>query len=78
MAGKNCDACQRSLHPALTAAEAHRLPHQIQRTVRAADSGGLTEITTKGQAALWRLNRLLSLWPSAARQRPARAVGGLA
>ncbi|MGB3441190.1 MAG: helix-turn-helix domain-containing protein [Actinophytocola sp.] len=54
------DAASEALRTAVTAAEAHRLPHQIQRTLRAADSGGLTEITTEGQAALSRLNRLLT------------------
>lgn len=54
------DGASEVLRTALTAAEAHRLPHQIQRTVRAAQSGGLTEVTTEGQAALLRLNRLLA------------------
>ncbi len=49
-----------ALRTALTAAEAHRLPHQIQRTIRAAQSSGLTEISASGQAALLRLNRLLA------------------
>jgi len=49
-----------ALRTALTAAEVHRLPHQIQRTIRAAQSSGLTEISASGQAALLRLNRLLA------------------
>jgi hypothetical protein len=60
LAAGDRDTASEALHTALTAAGAHRLPHQIQRTVRAADSGGLTEITTEGQAALLRLNRLLT------------------
>lgn len=60
LASGDHDTASEALYTALTAAEAHRLPHQIQRTVRAADSGGLTEITTEGQAALLRLNRLLA------------------
>lgn len=54
------DGASEALQTALTAAEAHRLPHQIQRTIRTAQTGGLTEISTDGQAALLRLNKLLA------------------
>lgn len=54
------DGASEALRTALSAAEAHRLPHQIQRTIRTARNGGLTEISTEGQTALLRLNRLLT------------------
>jgi transcriptional regulator with XRE-family HTH domain len=44
-----------ALRTALRSAESHRLPHQIQRTIRTAHTGGLSEISTEGQAALQRL-----------------------
>lgn len=40
---------------ALHSAEAHRLPHQIQRAIRAAESGDLREVAADGAAALQRL-----------------------
>lgn len=49
-----------ALRTALIGAETHRLPHQIQRAIRAAHSAGLTEIKIDAQAALLRLNRLLA------------------
>jgi hypothetical protein len=60
LAAGDRDGASEALRTALIAAESHRLPHQIQRTIRAAQSGGLTEISTDGQAALLRLNRLLA------------------
>ncbi|MFC0116122.1 helix-turn-helix transcriptional regulator [Kibdelosporangium aridum] len=57
-AGKR-DAAEDALLTALASAEAHRLPHQIQRTIRAANEGGLTDISDAGNAALRRLNDLL-------------------
>ncbi|SMC99795.1 helix-turn-helix transcriptional regulator [Kibdelosporangium aridum] len=57
-AGKR-DAAEDALLTALASAEAHRLPHQIQRTIRAANEGGLTDISDAGNAALGRLNDLL-------------------
>lgn len=55
------DAAGDALRTALTAAETHRLPHQIQRAIRVAYDGGLTDISTDGHAALARLNRLVAL-----------------
>jgi hypothetical protein len=57
-AGERADASD-ALRAALGAAESHRLPHQIQRIIRTAHVGGLTEISADGQAALSRLNSLL-------------------
>ncbi|WP_249124408.1 helix-turn-helix domain-containing protein [Saccharopolyspora erythraea] len=44
---------------ALRAAEGHRLPHQIQRAIRAAESGNLHGVAAEGTAALQRLRDLL-------------------
>lgn len=54
------DGAKEALRTALVAAEAYRLPHQVQRTIRAAEDGHLTAISIDGQAALVRLNRLLA------------------
>lgn len=53
-------AATEALRTALTAAEAHRLPHQIQRTIRTARGGGLSEIWIDGQTTLSRLYGFLS------------------
>jgi transcriptional regulator with XRE-family HTH domain len=58
LAAGDCACAGEALRTALSAAETHRLPHQIQRTIRAAQRGGLTEISSAGQAALSRLSRL--------------------
>jgi hypothetical protein len=60
LAARQRDDAEDALRAALLAAETHRLPHQIQRTIRAADDGGLIEISTSGQLALQRLNALLA------------------
>jgi transcriptional regulator with XRE-family HTH domain len=60
LAAGDRDGAGDALRTALTAAEAHRLPHQIQRTIRTAQDGGFTEISIDGQASLLRLNRLLT------------------
>jgi transcriptional regulator with XRE-family HTH domain len=60
LAAGDRDGASEALRTALTAAESHRLPHQIQRTIRTAQTGGLTEISADGQAALLRLNKLLA------------------
>ncbi|MGI8313180.1 hypothetical protein [Saccharopolyspora hattusasensis] len=44
---------------AVRAAEAHRLPHQIQRAIRAAESGHVHDVAADGMAALQRLRDLL-------------------
>ncbi|MEU5853056.1 helix-turn-helix transcriptional regulator [Saccharopolyspora shandongensis] len=44
---------------AVRAAEAHRLPHQIQRAIRAAKPGQLHDVVADGEAALQRLCALL-------------------
>ncbi|GAA4875875.1 helix-turn-helix domain-containing protein [Saccharopolyspora cebuensis] len=46
---------EEALTTALGAAEAHRLPHQIQRAVRAARAGQLDSVTTRGEATLTKL-----------------------
>lgn len=45
---------------AVAAAEQRRLPHQLQRVIRAARSGGLAKIDDAGRAALRRLRGLLA------------------
>ncbi|WP_328409072.1 hypothetical protein [Nocardia sp. NBC_00403] len=45
---------------AITAAEQHRLPHQIQRTIRAAIKTGMCELATEAEAALQRTRWLLA------------------
>jgi transcriptional regulator with XRE-family HTH domain len=57
-AGKR-DAAEDALRVALASAESHRLPHQIQRIIRAANEGGLADISGTGGAALKRLTDLL-------------------
>lgn len=54
------DAAEHALRTALAAAESHRLPHQIQRTIRTADSGGIADVSEGGRMALRRLNDLLA------------------
>lgn len=51
---------EESLRAALESAEAHRLPHQIQRALRAADQGGLHSVVADGHTALQRLRVLLA------------------
>lgn len=52
------DGAREALSAALIAAEAYRLPHQIQRAIRAADSGGLHDVAAEGATALARLRAL--------------------
>jgi tetratricopeptide (TPR) repeat protein len=49
-----------ALRAALRAAEAHRLPHQIQRTIRAAEHAGVDGVAAEGASALHRLRALLA------------------
>lgn len=51
---------EKALHAAMTTAEQRRLPHQLQRAIRAAERGGLTAITTIGHTALQRLPHQLA------------------
>lgn len=60
LAAGQLDEAEEALRTALTAAETGRLPHQIQRTVRAAESGHLDAIASEGHAALDRLNEALA------------------
>lgn len=53
------DAAEDAFRTAVASAESHRLPHQIQRTIRAANEGGLTDIREAGDAVLGRLSDLL-------------------
>lgn len=54
------DGARETLSDALAAAEKYRLPHQIQRTIRAADAGGLDDVAAQGNTALTRLRVLLT------------------
>lgn len=45
---------------AIEAAEQHRLPHQIQRTIRAAIKTGLRDLAAEAEVALQRTRRLLT------------------
>lgn len=54
------DGAKEALGTALAAAETYRLPHQIQRTIRAAHIGGLEDVAADGDAALTRLSALLA------------------
>ncbi|MGH3903986.1 MAG: hypothetical protein ACRDTE_07350 [Pseudonocardiaceae bacterium] len=54
------DGAREALDTALAAAETYRLPHQIQRTIRAADVGGFDDVAADGATALTRLRALLA------------------
>lgn len=60
VAAREPDGAEESLRAALDAAEAHRMPHQVQRAIRAAGQGGLPNVVADGHAALQRLRVLLS------------------
>lgn len=51
---------EEALRAALRAAEDHRLPHQIQRVIRAAEHAGLDDVAADGSSALHRLRALLA------------------
>src|SRR5690606_13353341 len=56
----DADTAVFALTEAIAAAERHRLPHQIQRTVRAAAQSGMHDLATEGTAALQRIRATLS------------------
>lgn len=58
-AGQRNEA-EQALRAALTAAEVSLLPHQIQRTIRAAETGQLNGVAQDGRTALHRLNNALA------------------
>lgn len=60
LAVRRPDGAEDALRSALVAAESHRLPHQIQRAIRAADEGHLDQVVTEGRSALQRLTALLA------------------
>lgn len=60
LAADEREGAQNALHAALTAAEFHRLPHQVQRIVRAADDGRLDTVAAEGRATLKRLLDLIA------------------
>jgi hypothetical protein len=64
LAGGEAAGAAEALSEAVASAEAHRLPHQIQRVVRVAkaanDERG-SEVVESGTAALERLRRTLTL-----------------
>jgi transcriptional regulator with XRE-family HTH domain len=51
------ESAGRVLREALITAERHRLPHQIQRAIRAAETGGLPDVSGEGRATLQRVCR---------------------
>ncbi|WP_329064240.1 helix-turn-helix transcriptional regulator [Amycolatopsis sp. NBC_01480] len=59
-ASREHDGAQESLLAAITIAEQRRLPHQLQRAIRAASRGGLDAVAETGRAALRRLRDQLS------------------
>ncbi|HEY3481605.1 MAG TPA: hypothetical protein VGL02_22135 [Streptomyces sp.] len=54
------DGAEEALATAIATAEQRRLPHQVQRAVRAAEHGRLPDIVHTGRLALQRLRGLLS------------------
>ncbi|ATY16975.1 hypothetical protein CU254_41010 (plasmid) [Amycolatopsis sp. AA4] len=54
------DGSAEALRAAIATAEQRRLPHQLQRAIRAARRGGLDSVVDTGLAALRRLRGLLS------------------
>ncbi|MFI6030726.1 helix-turn-helix domain-containing protein [Amycolatopsis magusensis] len=54
------DAAATTLRDAIDLAERHRLPHQLQRAIRAADRGDHPDISGHGSEALDRLHRQLA------------------
>jgi transcriptional regulator with XRE-family HTH domain len=60
LAGGQRDEAEEALRGALTAAEVSLLPHQIQRTIRAAEAGQLYGVAQDGRTALHRLNDALT------------------
>jgi hypothetical protein len=69
MAAGQPDEGEDAFRTAVAAAEASRLPHQIQRAIRAAESARLDGVSSEGRAALNRLNEDLSSASPGARQR---------
>lgn len=59
LAAGDRDGAADALRVALRAAETYRLPHQVQRAIRAADTGGLCQISVDGHALLMHLRELL-------------------
>jgi transcriptional regulator with XRE-family HTH domain len=58
-AANRSDEAENALRTAIIAAETSRLPHQIQRVIRAAEASQLHEVAANAQAALGRLNEAL-------------------
>ncbi|WP_229686211.1 helix-turn-helix domain-containing protein [Longimycelium tulufanense] len=54
------DGATEALRVALKAAESHRLPHQVQRAIRAAETARLDYVAMEGQAILRRLRDMLT------------------
>jgi transcriptional regulator with XRE-family HTH domain len=59
-AGGARDGAGEALLAAIATAEQRRLPHQLQRAIRAAQRGGLAAVTDAGRTALRRLRDLLA------------------
>jgi len=57
LASKQRDEAEDVFRAALVAAEVHRLPHQIQRTIRATEASQLSSVLEDSCAALDRLNQ---------------------
>ncbi|MDQ3152984.1 MAG: helix-turn-helix domain-containing protein [Actinomycetota bacterium] len=60
VAAREPDGAEESLRAAVDAAEVHRMPHQVQRAIRAVDRGGLHNVVADGHASLQRLRVLLA------------------
>ncbi|WP_280421955.1 helix-turn-helix domain-containing protein [Nocardia carnea] len=56
----DADTAVSAFTEAIAAAERHRLPHQIQRAIRAAAQNGIPDIATEGNAALQRIRATLT------------------
>lgn len=61
LAAQDRNAAEQALRQALTMAEQHRLPHQIQRIIRVAEQGQLAELVAGANASLDRLSAALAL-----------------
>ncbi|SEP48434.1 hypothetical protein [Amycolatopsis saalfeldensis] len=59
-ASRDRDGAQKSLLAAITIAEQRRLPHQLQRAIRATNRGGLAAVAHTAQTTLQRLRDQLA------------------
>lgn len=64
LAGGQCDGAEDAFRAAITAAQVSRLTHQIQRAIRAAEAGQLSDVAAAGRATLDRLNAAFTSGPA--------------